>query len=80
MCAQTENYLQTGQVECHDSLGRRMDCAGSGQDGEFLSGRDWQPGSRFRLRDGFVHDAATGLCWLRDAYARPVGSTDTVGL
>lgn len=67
MPAQTKSYLQTGQVECRDPQSRHMACAGSGQDAEVGDGVDWQPGSRFRLRDASVLDTATGLHWLRDA-------------
>jgi len=31
-------YLQTGQITCHDVWGGRIDCTGSGQDGDLRSG------------------------------------------
>lgn len=44
-----------------------MDCAGSGQDGEFQSGASW-PDRRFSLCDGdLVADHLTGLFWPRVA-------------
>jgi hypothetical protein len=67
MPALTKSYLQTGQVECRDTQGRHMACAGSGQDAEAGHGVAWRPDSRFRLQEGSVLDTATGLYWLRDA-------------
>lgn len=67
MPALTKSYLQTGQVECRDTQGRRMACAGSGQDAEFADGVAWRPDSRFCMQDDSVLDMTTGLYWLRDA-------------
>lgn len=63
----TESYLQTGQVGCYGHCGRRIECAGSGQDAEHSDGVAWLPRDRFRVGDGSVLDTATGLHWLRDA-------------
>jgi len=62
-----ENTLQTGQVDCYDQSGLRLDCAGSGQDAEFGSGVVWRPETRFQVQGDTVLDTATGLHWLRDA-------------
>ena len=59
-------YLQTGQVTCHDAGGHNIDCAGSGQDGEFRHGVPW-PGSRFEIERETVVDRLTGLVWCRNA-------------
>jgi len=59
-------YLQTGQITCHDSTGRIIDCIGSGQDGEYRSGVPW-PSPRFEVLDGAVLDRLTGLNWTKDA-------------
>ncbi|MGD8875836.1 MAG: DUF1566 domain-containing protein [Gammaproteobacteria bacterium] len=67
MPALTKSYLQTGQVECRDTRGRRVACAGSGQDAALGNGVAWRPEGRFHLQDGCVLDTATGLYWLRDA-------------
>jgi len=59
-------YLQTGQVTCHDATGREIDCAGSGQDGEFRRGVPW-PGPRFEIEGETVTDRLTGLAWCHNA-------------
>lgn len=58
--------LQTGQKTCHDSAGRQIPCAGSGQDAEYSSGAPW-PSPRFELGEGVILDRLTGLTWLRKA-------------
>lgn len=67
MTEQARSYLQTGQLGCYDALGRRIDCAHTGQDAEVRRGRVWQADKRFRVQRGTVVDTATGLHWLRDA-------------
>lgn len=57
---------RTGQRLCHDSRGREVACAGTGQDGEFSAGRPW-PEPRFEVRTGTVVDRLTGLEWRRQA-------------
>ena len=59
-------YLQTGQETCHDEKGRRIPCAGSGQDGEFGRGAAW-PRPRFEPQGQTVLDRLTGLSWTGDA-------------
>lgn len=57
----------TGQRACYDSRGMRIDCAGSGQDGERRQGRAW-PEPRFVAgADAVVIDRLTGLAWRQDA-------------
>jgi len=59
-------YLQTGQVTCHDASGRKIECAGTGQDGEFRQGVVW-PEPRFELEADTVTDRLTDLVWSRNA-------------
>jgi len=57
----------TGQTKCYDSDRRIIHCTNTGQDGEFLCGREW-PEKRFEIHnDDSVIDHLTGLCWLRMA-------------
>jgi hypothetical protein len=58
--------IKTDQIECFDSDGRLMDCAGSGQDGELRFGVQW-PVPRFEQRDGVVIDRLSRLTWSQDA-------------
>lgn len=61
------HYLNTGQTTCHDTNGRRVDCAGSGQDPEYSPGQAW-PQPRFKeAGPGLVEDRLSGLIWSRDA-------------
>jgi len=56
----------TGQTECWDQVGNPIDCAGTGQDGEYQMGVSADP--RFTDNgDGTVTDNLTGLIWLKDA-------------
>jgi hypothetical protein len=58
---------QTGQTDCYDSDGNIIDCAGTGQDGEYQYGIPW-PEPRFTDNlDGTVTDNLTGLIWLKNA-------------
>lgn len=58
---------QTGQTLCYDATGGSVTCAGTGQDGDLLSGLAW-PDPRFTDNgDGTVTDNLTGLMWLEDA-------------
>jgi len=61
---------RTGQTSCYRWTGTAViDCAGTGQDGETLSGAAW-PDPRFAdARDGTLTDRLTGLAWARDAGA-----------
>lgn len=59
-------YLQTGQTDCYDIFGHEIECAGSGQDAEFMKGLSW-PVPRFDLRGETVEDRLTGLTWMRNA-------------
>ncbi len=61
---------QTGQTICYDGSGHRMDCKGSGQDGEFQAGKPF-PDPRFRSAGDRVHDTGTGLVWLKNANVHP---------
>lgn len=59
--------LSTGQHLCFDTAGRPVNCAGTGQDGEFRSGLPW-PKPRFDLlNESLVLDRLTGLFWPRVA-------------
>jgi hypothetical protein len=61
------NLPRTGQSRCYDNNGFRIDCAGTGQDGEVQAGRAW-PVPRFTDHgNGAVTDHLTGLMWTKDA-------------
>ena len=60
------DLIKTDQTQCYDADGRVIDCAGSGQDGELRSGRQW-PAPRFEKQEGVVADRLTGRMWTRDA-------------
>ena len=56
---------KTGQIDCWDSAGTSIPCAGTGQDGEWQAGLDW-PDPRFTDNgDGTVTDNFTDLVWLQ---------------
>jgi hypothetical protein len=56
---------KTGQTGCSDVNGTAIDCAGTGQDGEFQKGVTVSP--RFTDNaDGTVTDNLTGLIWLKN--------------
>lgn len=57
---------QTGQAGCFDVQGRRIPCAGTGQDGEIRFGTAW-PTPRFVLHGNVAADRLTGLIWLARA-------------
>ncbi len=69
---------RTGQVSCYDNKARRSEvisCAGTGQDGETLTGVPW-PEPRFVVKgDPTIGDKLTGLAWTRDA--DPAGGDKT---
>lgn len=52
--------LRSGQTTCYDTAGAVIDCAGTGQDGEFQKGaaRSFTDNG-----DGTISDATTGLVW-----------------
>ena len=57
---------KTGQTGCWDADGHQIDCAGTGQDGEYQTGVAADP--RFTDNgDGTVKDNLTGLIWLKNA-------------
>lgn len=58
---------QTGQTLCYSLSEVQVDCAGTGQDGEYQAGV-LLPNPRFANNlNGTVTDNLTGLIWLRDA-------------
>ena len=58
---------QTGQTICYTDVGQEIDCADTGQDGDFQAGVEW-PVPRFTDNgDGTVTDNLTGLVWLKNA-------------
>jgi hypothetical protein len=59
-------YLQTGQVTCHDAIGREIVCAASGQDDELRRGAP-RPEPRFETDKQTVTDRLTGFGWCRNA-------------
>ncbi len=58
------NHLlpRTGQQRCFDAHGQPIDCTGTGQDGEWLTGTPW-PEPRFKTVGDGVLDRLTGLVW-----------------
>lgn len=65
--ADGEAVFQTGQKQCYDERGRIINCAGTGQDGEFQAGVPLLDHDRFSARSEIVHDNLTGLTWLKQA-------------
>jgi hypothetical protein len=67
---------RTGQTLCYKATGSAViDCAGTGQDGDTLTGVPW-PDPRFTDNgDGTVTDRLTGLAWSMDA--NPAGGSKT---
>ncbi|MBI5195097.1 MAG: hypothetical protein HZA10_02105, partial [Nitrospirae bacterium] len=63
--AGTTNLPQTGQTKCY-ALWSEISCAGTGQDGEILSGVAW-PNPRFSVNGDCVTDNLTGLMWAKNA-------------
>ncbi|HEX4963481.1 MAG TPA: DUF1566 domain-containing protein [Thermoanaerobaculia bacterium] len=60
---------KTGQMTCWDTNGQKVDCAGTGQDGETQAGLP-SPTPRFLDHgDGTVTDKLTGLVWAKNADA-----------
>jgi hypothetical protein len=70
---------KTGQVKCWDVDGDEIDCAGTGQDGEYRKGTTW-PFPRFEDNgDGTATDRMTGLVWLTNANCTVFFSGDGTG-
>lgn len=60
-CPPIERIAKTGQTSCYDDLGNVIDCAGTGQDGEYQTGYE-------RFKDNgneTVTDNFTGLMWTK---------------
>jgi hypothetical protein len=74
-------YPRTGQTSCHDTAGRVMSCAGTGQDAEIGAGCPW-PEPRFETSGAVALDRLTGLTWTRDANVAelPVTWPEALGL
>ncbi len=70
----------TGQTECYDDDGVIIDCAGTGQDGEYQMGVVW-PEPRFTVNDteGTISDRLTGLEWGADAGMPTLGDGACTG-
>ncbi|MGR3317593.1 MAG: Lcl domain-containing protein [Candidatus Anammoxibacter sp.] len=65
--AGTVELPQTGQKTCWDEDGNKIDCTGTGQDGDIQAGVAW-PDPRFiDNNDGTITDMLTGLMWVKDA-------------
>lgn len=71
---------ETGQTTCSDSSGATIDCANTGQDGEYRSGAAW-PNPRFTRGSGTtadcITDNLTGLMWMRAPDSLGVGNWAT---
>ncbi len=76
--ADTVKLPRTGQTQCFDDRGKKIDCADTGQDGDIQAGVIW-PSPRFTPNsDDTMTDNLTGLVWTRDggspgASCRPEG-------
>ena len=58
---------KTGQSACFDSMGKKISCVGTGQDGESQQGISW-PAPRFtHNNDATITDNLTGIVWLNNA-------------
>ena len=62
VCSRSRILPRTGQTECFDKRGARVDCRHSGQDGEQLAGAAW-PEPRFEETALGIRDRLTGLIW-----------------
>ena len=59
---------KTGQSTiCSDNSGNVIDCAGTGQDGEYQRGFEWLEPRFLDHGDGTVTDTFTGLMWTKNA-------------
>lgn len=58
---------ETDQVHCYDPDGRRIDCAGTGQDGSRPKRQKIWDADRFRALGEIVRDTHTGIVWSRNA-------------
>jgi hypothetical protein len=57
---------KTGQTVCYAENGQKIDCSGTGQDGDYQMGVPW-PDPRFTDNgNGTVTDNLTGLMWTKD--------------
>jgi hypothetical protein len=57
----------TGQSVCYDTAGLKLECSGTGQDGELQAGVPWSA-SRFADNgNGTITDYLTGLIWPQNA-------------
>ena len=57
----------SGQTTCYDAGGSLIQCDGTGQDGDTLSGVPWPEPRFIDTEDGTFTDQLTGLIWLADA-------------
>ncbi|MDP2106152.1 MAG: DUF1566 domain-containing protein, partial [Desulfobulbaceae bacterium] len=62
----TISLPKTGQTSCYDNGGVKIDCAGTGMNGETQIGEAW-PEPRFEANGECVTDNLTGLVWARNA-------------
>ena len=66
MNIEVHSCIQTGQITCHDTIGREITCHGSGQDAEYRRGLAW-PSPRFGQQGNTILDRLSGLIWTHDA-------------
>ena len=57
----------TGQVACFDSTGLKIECSGTGQDGELRMGFPWTALRFSGNGNGTISDNLTGLIWPQNA-------------
>jgi quinol monooxygenase YgiN len=65
----SSGVLRTGAVKCWDTEGREIDCTGTGQDADVMSGVPPVDPRFTDNYDGTVTDNLTNLIWLKDADA-----------
>jgi len=66
-CSPSCPVKATGQATCYDLDGIKIECSGTGQDGDLRPGVPW-PRPRFADNDdGTITDHLTGLVWLKKA-------------
>lgn len=70
----TVDLPSTSQTTCYNAVGTKIDCAGTGQDGDTRTGLEWTQPRFTNNSDGTLTDNLTGLIWLQDANCK-----DTAG-
>lgn len=59
--------LETDQETCYDTLGKKVDCEGSGHDADYKRLSRTGFANRFEIAGNSVHDTLSGLVWKKHA-------------